>query len=71
MAALLPDVGTGKFKPFDLLANQFIAVAACYKAADSIEQRKQLLAIMRLIANELHSLNLFQVITEFPEPRSR
>src|SRR5690349_14635631 len=57
--AMFPGAGTGKFKPFDVLAKQFSNVAESYKKAESKEQRRQLLAVMRLILDEADSLQRF------------
>ncbi len=73
---MFPDVGTSKFKPFDILAQQFTKVADSYKKADSVEQRRHLLAMMRLIIDEADSLHRFytsqdtdniQNFLQFPE----
>src|SRR4051812_13262546 len=57
LQTMFPDVGTSKFKPFDMLAQQFTKVAESYKKADSAEQRRHLLALMRLIIDEADSLH--------------
>jgi len=59
MKPALQSVGTAKFKPFDILAEQFTAVAASYKQAKTIEERRQLLAVMKLILDEADSLHRF------------
>jgi hypothetical protein len=48
-----------ELKPFDVLAEQFSMVAAYYKHAQSVEQKKYLLSVMRLILDEADSLQLF------------
>jgi hypothetical protein len=55
MATLPPEISS--IKPFEMLADQFSAVAAAYKTAQSPEERRQLLAVMRLIIDEADSLH--------------
>jgi hypothetical protein len=62
MWPILPDVGTSKFKPFEILAQEFQKVATSYKTADSAEERRHLLAAMRLIIDEADSLHKFYTI---------
>jgi hypothetical protein len=48
-----------KFKPFDVLAEQFNMIATVYKHTESEEERRRLLALMRLIIDEADSLHRF------------
>ncbi len=66
-----PEVGTGKFKPFDILAKQFATVAESYKLATTQEQRKELLAVMRLILDEadaLHRITTADLLNQKSDP---
>jgi hypothetical protein len=56
---MFSDVGTRKFKPFDMLAQQFTKVADSYKKAESAEQRRHLLSMMRLIIDEANILHRY------------
>jgi hypothetical protein len=57
--ALPPDIGTPKFKPFDVLAHQMAVTAEAYKKAVDKAERRRLLALMRLILDEADSLHNF------------
>ena len=67
MPPIFPEFGTSKFKPFDILAQEFKKAADSYKTAETVDERKHLLAAMRLIIDEADSLHKFYTIQYPPD----